>query len=112
MHHLSLSCDTVEPDSSHLAAPCALRSTCKVVVSVQGMSITHNITRACVAAAYGQDQLNTLPQLDGLTATMMDEAILMREPLLKRYWASVLTFSQARCRELVTGNNNALQVSM
>ena len=76
------------------------------------MSITHNITRACVAAAYGQDQLNTLPQLDGLTATMMDEAILMREPLLKRYWSSVLTFSQARCRELVTGNNNALQVSM
>ena len=68
-------------------------------------------TSACVAATYGQEQLNALPQLDGLTATMMDEAILMREPLLKHYWSSVACFSQSHCEDLIRGNTDAIQVA-
>ena len=65
----------------------------------------------CVAAAYSQKRLNALPQLDGLTATMMDEALLMREPLLRHYWSSVARFSQAHCEDLIKGNIDAVQVS-
>lgn len=79
------------------------------MVHMQGM-IGIVLTTACIAAAYGQERLNTLPQLDGLSATMMDEAILMREPLLKRYWGSVATFSDTHCRDIIRGNNDALQV--
>lgn len=67
-------------------------------------------TSACAAATYGQEQLSALPQLDGLTATMMDEAILMREPLLKHYWSSVARFSQTRCEDMIRGNCDAVQV--
>ncbi len=65
----------------------------------------------CVAAAYSQKRLSALPQLDGLTATMMDEALLMREPLLRHYWSSVARFSQAHCEDLIKGNIDAVQVS-
>lgn len=51
-----------------------------------------------------------LPQLDGLTATMVDEAILMREPLLKHYWSSVVCFLRAHCEDMIRGNTDALQV--
>jgi len=66
---------------------------------------------AFVAAAYSQKRLSALPQLDGLTATMMDEALLMREPLLRHYWSSVARFSQEHCEDVIKGNIDAVQVS-
>ena len=65
----------------------------------------------CVAAAYSQKRLSALPQLDGLTATMMDEALLMREPLLRHYWSSVARFSREHCEDMIKGNIDAVQVS-
>ena len=42
---------------------------------------------------------------------MMDEALLMREPLLRHYCSSVASFSQAHCEDMIKGNIDALQVS-
>jgi hypothetical protein len=51
-----------------------------------------------------------VPVLDGLTATLLDEAALRGEPLLKPYWAGRHAM-RASCAAYVTDNQRLLEVS-
>ena len=50
-----------------------------------------------------------VPVLDGLTATLLDEAMLRNEPLLKPYWAGRHAM-RASCATCVTDNQQLLEV--
>ncbi|KAL0026270.1 hypothetical protein WJX77_007445 [Trebouxia sp. C0004] len=54
----------------------------------------------------------SVPVLDGLSATTMDEALLRGEPLLFWYWTSVAWLSYKQCQSEIAARKSTLQVAV
>lgn len=69
-------------------------------------------TKAAAAAAPSTLKPEVpVPVLDGLTATLLDEAMLRGEPLLKPYWAGRHAM-RASCAAYITSNQQLLEVRL
>ena len=67
--------------------------------------------KAAAAAAIAKTTITeaVVPVLDGLTATLLDEAMLRNEPLLEPYWSGRHGM-RASCAAYVTDNQQLLEV--
>jgi hypothetical protein len=54
----------------------------------------------------------SVPVLDGLSATTMDEALLRAEPLLFWYWTSVAWLSYKQCQSEIAARKSTLQARL
>ncbi len=54
----------------------------------------------------------SVPVLDGLSATTMDEALLRGEPLLFWYWTSVAWLSYKQCQSEIAARKSTLQARL
>lgn len=92
--------------SACLKAAAAAASACGVRRSNAETDMEKDNKPAAKAAA---PKRPPVPVLDGLTATLLDEAMLRGEPLLAPYWAGRHSL-QGGCGAYVTGNQQLLEV--
>ncbi len=69
---------------------------------------------ACCTSSGGARPIvsTSVPVLDGLSATTMDEALLRGEPLLFWYWTSVAWLSYKQCQSEIAARKSTLQARL
>ena len=89
-------------------------SQCLLHIFRWGEAVEFPLLNACCTYSGGARSIvaTSVPVLDGLSATTMDEALLRGEPLLFWYWTSVAWLSYKQCQSEIAARKSTLQARL